>query len=550
MSYLILARKYRPQTFDEIVGQDHIKKSLKSAVSSGKLSQAYIFSGPRGVGKTSCARILAKSLNCKDGPTLKPCGVCPACMDIIHSRSMDVIEIDGASNRGIDDIRGLRENVRFAPISGKYKIYIIDEVHQITVDGFNALLKTLEEPPPYVKFVFATTASHKIIPTIRSRCQCFEFNPISLSQVADKIREVAREEKINIENDGLLAIARASLGSMRDGLSILDQIASSFAGKIELKDIVSVLGVIEEDLLCDLTDKIIARDAGKALNIVNDFLSQGRDPLLFITALIEHFRNLMIAKTPKANLDKLLVLSTSGRKKIIAQCGFISLFEVLKAIEILINARQMSRHFDLQRISLEMAVIKLSGGFDKNFSSPGKSDRAKEGDDKEAGKDRHSKKDDLKNDCLSQKISSKKEVKAAEYRLDAKNKYKNVSGAKKGIALDHIRDIWQATIEQISKVRMSIATYLNQGNLLRVEDNVLFVGFPKRFRFHKDVLEKRENSEFIERNLSQALNSGLKVNFILCEEAPETAVKKQDIGIDEAVKSTLDVFNGKVVGVS
>ncbi|MDD5195875.1 MAG: DNA polymerase III subunit gamma/tau, partial [Candidatus Omnitrophica bacterium] len=244
MSYTVFALKWRPQDFESIVGQNHIVTTLKNAIQRNRLAHAYLFAGPRGVGKTSTARILARALNCKEGPTLNPCGKCPSCIEIAQGRSFDVIEIDGASNRGIDEIRVLRENVKFPPTSGKFKIYIIDEVHQITPDGFNALLKTLEEPPPFVKFIFATTHPQKVIPTILSRCQRLDFRRIPVVEIIAQLERIARQEKIEIDKEVLFAIAKSSDGSLRDAESLLDQLSSFSKEKISLKDIVSVLGIV------------------------------------------------------------------------------------------------------------------------------------------------------------------------------------------------------------------------------------------------------------------------------------------------------------------
>lgn len=216
MSYVVFALKWRPNNFDEIVGQNNIVATLKNAIQKNRLAHAYLFAGPRGVGKTSTARILAKALNCKNGPTIKPCGVCPVCTEITQGRSLDVIEIDGASNRLIDDIRTLRENVKFAPTQGRFKIYIIDEVHMLTTEAFNALLKTLEEPPPFVKFIFATTTPHKVIPTILSRCQRLDFRRISVIEIIAQLEKIAQAEKINIDKKVLFAIAKSSDGSLRE----------------------------------------------------------------------------------------------------------------------------------------------------------------------------------------------------------------------------------------------------------------------------------------------------------------------------------------------
>src|SRR3989338_6174780 len=231
MSYLIFARKYRPQNFDEVVGQEHVCRTLKLAISSDRLAQSFLFTGSRGVGKTSMARILAKALNCQKGPTDKPCGKCIPCMEITAGNSLDTLEIDGASNRGIDEIRNLREQVKFKPASGRFKVYIIDEVHMLTAEAFNALLKTLEEPPEHVKFVFATTEPSKVPITIVSRCQRYHFKPIPIRQIKEKLAEIADAEKIKAGNDVLFLLARAADGSLRDAESLFDQLASFTKGK-------------------------------------------------------------------------------------------------------------------------------------------------------------------------------------------------------------------------------------------------------------------------------------------------------------------------------
>jgi DNA polymerase-3 subunit gamma/tau len=257
MPYTVFALKWRPKNFDEIIGQDHIVATLKNAIQKNRLAHAYLFAGPRGVGKTSTARILAKALNCKSGPAVNPCLECPSCIEISAGRSLDVIEIDGASNRGIDEIRVLRENVKFSPASGRFKVYIIDEVHMLTTEAFNALLKTLEEPPEFVKFIFATTQPHKVISTILSRCQRFDFRRIPAMEISAQLERIACAERIEVDKEVLFTVAKASDGSLRDAESILDQLISFSREKISLKEVVSVLGLVEQDALFAITEKII-----------------------------------------------------------------------------------------------------------------------------------------------------------------------------------------------------------------------------------------------------------------------------------------------------
>ncbi|OGP89207.1 MAG: DNA polymerase III, subunit gamma and tau [Deltaproteobacteria bacterium RBG_19FT_COMBO_43_11] len=296
MEYLVLARKFRPQSFEDVAGQEHVVKTLRNAISQGRVAHAFLFSGPRGVGKTSVARILAKSLNCEKGPIAIPCNVCSNCREITDGRSLDVREIDGASNRGIDEIRELRENVKFAPAAAKYKIYIIDEVHMLTREAFNALLKTLEEPPSHVIFIFATTESHKVPATILSRCQCYDFRRISLKEIMTNLQGVATAEEIKISPAALSWIAEAGDGSMRDAQSIFDQVISYAGMNIKDADVEENLGLTDRKYLFDLSAAIIKRDAGACLTILEEAYLAGIDMKHFYQMLIKHFRNLLLVK--------------------------------------------------------------------------------------------------------------------------------------------------------------------------------------------------------------------------------------------------------------
>lgn len=544
MSYLVFARKYRPQNFDEIIGQESVTKSLKNAVSSGKIAHAYIFSGPRGVGKTSCARVLAKALNCQKGPILEPCGKCPTCLEISEGRSMDVMEIDGASNRGIEDIRSLRENVKFASSYGRSKVYIIDEVHQITPDGFNALLKTLEEPPAHVVFIFATTAIHKVPPTILSRCQKLEFRPIAIPKIIETLGQLAKRENIKIDDNALLAIARASDGSLRDAESLLDQLGSFGQGKINLNDISSLLGIVEDELLVSLTGRIINKDTDGALEIVDSFINQGKDAAVLIASFIEYFRNLMVAKVAKTQLDKLLNVPLNIKEEIVRQTQGILLSDILRNINILVEAQEMFKRIDSPRIVLEIAIVNMFGTARDNQTS-----------DKPLGKDNSS----LGSNLLLKKEAESRAIKntgghvssVATESLSVKNE-KEIPAVKElgaickeeeTVTLERVTAVWQSVVDKIGKAKMSVATYLNEGSPLKVEKNVLFIGFPGKLKFHKNVLEKRENSEFIEQNLKDVLGLRLRVTFILSDEHSD----RQEADIEPGIKSTIAAFKGKVI---
>jgi len=296
VSYRVFARKYRPQTFDEVVGQEHITRTLQNAVSANRLAQAYLFVGPRGIGKTSTARILAKALNCVNGPTISPCGVCDACKEIADGRSLDVIEIDGASNNGVENIRDLRDNAAYAPARGPFKIYLIDEVHMLSTGAFNALLKTLEEPPAHVKFIFATTEAQKLPATITSRCQRFDLRRIPAELIASHLLFIAKSEGISLDKDAADAIARGAEGGLRDAESMLDQMVAFCGDKISARDVMDVFGFTPKEAVSGLADSLFRRDAPAALAGVAEQSEAGKDLSRFTADLIAHFRDLLVAQ--------------------------------------------------------------------------------------------------------------------------------------------------------------------------------------------------------------------------------------------------------------
>src|ERR1043166_6102966 len=304
MSYLVLARKWRPQNFEDIAGQAHIARTLQNAIRTNRIAHAYLFTGVRGVGKTTAARILPKALNCENGPTPDPCNRCTHCNEITAGTSLDVLEIDGASNRGIDEIRQIIENVRYQPAKCRFKIYIIDEVHQVTKDAFNALLKTLEEPPPSVKFILATTEPHRLPETILSRCQRFDFRRISLREIVERLSDIANREGLKITNGALVLLAREADGSMRDAQSLLEQIlAPQTPGAAESDESVvdepllqDILGLAERRVLYDLSAAVIQSDAKRCIELIAEAVTQGADLSRLSRDLVEHFRNLLVAR--------------------------------------------------------------------------------------------------------------------------------------------------------------------------------------------------------------------------------------------------------------
>jgi len=294
MAYEVLARKWRPQQFADVVGQEHVTRTLKNAIESGRVAHAYLFVGPRGIGKTSLARIFAKALDCEKGPTATPCCECPLCREIAAGNALDVLEIDGASNNGVDQVRDLRDQIQFAPTHGRFKIIIIDEVHMLSTAAFNALLKTLEEPPPHVKFIFATTEGDKVLPTIISRCQRFDLRRIQTPLIVERLRHICNAERIRIDEDALLAIARGAEGGMRDALSALDQLISFKGGALTEEDVLAVFGLVSRASLEGLATAVLTGDMAEILRLVDQFDSAGKDMRRLVVELMGHFRNLLV----------------------------------------------------------------------------------------------------------------------------------------------------------------------------------------------------------------------------------------------------------------
>ncbi|MET0515958.1 MAG: DNA polymerase III subunit gamma/tau [Nitrospiraceae bacterium] len=362
MDYQVSARKYRPGTFDDVIGQPHVVQTLVNAVSTKRIAHAFLFSGTRGVGKTTVARILAKSLNCESGPTGTPCNSCSSCEEITLGNSVDVIEIDGASNTGVDDVREIRENVKFRPFRGHYRVYIIDEVHMLSNSAFNALLKTLEEPPAHVVFIFATTEIHKIPPTIVSRCQHYNFRRISKGEIVQRLRHVAEQDSLDIEDQSLMALARASEGSMRDALSLLDQVVAFGGSTIHHADLETLLGTVPYEHVRTMVDAILEQQSATALRVIADVLDQGHDLKTFCGDLVECVRNLLVAAVVPSHQDvnELIEASKEDVQKFVVDAKRLppdQLQEVFRIFTVAEDVLRLSAH---PRFTLEAAVVRAT----------------------------------------------------------------------------------------------------------------------------------------------------------------------------------------------
>ena len=360
MSYKVFARKWRPQVFEEVIGQEHITKTLTNALLSDRLAHAYLFSGTRGVGKTSVARIFAKALNCQDRQEGNPCNKCNKCIETTNGSSVDVQEIDGASNRGIDEIRNLRENIRYLPSSGTYRIYIIDEVHMLTLPAFNALLKTLEEPPEHVKFIFATTEAHKVPVTILSRCQRFDFKRIPIEKIEEQIKKIVQKEGITISDSSIAIISKEAEGSMRDAESLLDQVISFAGNNVKDEQIMEVLGIIDRALIYKTSQAIIDGNSTLCLDIINEIYNYGYEVKEFYKEIMMQFRNLIVSLISH-NTSHALDLPDNELQEIKKQAKEASLESLLQSLNFLINREADLRYTNNPRIALEAILLKLAG---------------------------------------------------------------------------------------------------------------------------------------------------------------------------------------------
>ncbi len=564
-SYLVIARKYRPQTFDDLAGQEPIATTLKNAITLKKIAHAYLFCGPRGVGKTSTARIFAKALNCVDGPTVQPCGKCASCADIENSRALDVLEIDGASNRGIDEIRALRENVRFAPATGKYKIYIIDEVHQITTDGFNALLKTLEEPPAHVKFIFATTSAQKVPATILSRCQRFDFRRITAEKIADVLREICKKEKIKVDDEALYAIAKAADGSLRDSQTILDQIAASSENKITRENVIQSLGVLEEEHLVALTEALGQKDAKRSLEILDTVLKEGKDPSLFVEKFLEHVRNLMFAQVSPDLMDQ-IDANDSYRKELMRQKDLFSRDNLFYFFQVLTHTFQILKRFDLKRIPLEIALIRLAEQVPMQSITEVlealKSEKKTIISAKPAAPTRilvdipAAKKETPVSEIagLSSEESKEEELDeddGVEEELPESDEELAVVPAEKPSSLEAI---WPAFIQSIRAEKISVGSYLSESEPKGLKNGMVTISFSEKFVFFKETLEMPDNRRLVEKHLTQILGGSVGVAFELVKDGSkhedEASQKPQGPRVppeeDPTIKSAMNMFGGRI----
>ncbi|SFI72865.1 DNA polymerase-3 subunit gamma/tau [Thermoflavimicrobium dichotomicum] len=572
MSYQALYRVWRPQRFEDIVGQEHVTQTLKNALKEGHLSHAYLFNGPRGTGKTSAAKILAKAVNCLQGPSSEPCNQCEACRRITEGSLMDVIEIDAASNRGVDEIRDLRDKVKYAPTEVRYKVYIIDEVHMLTTEAFNALLKTLEEPPKHVLFILATTEPHKLPATIISRCQRFTFRRIPFLKIVHHLQNICEAKQVSFTEQALFAIARAADGGMRDALSLLDQ-ALAFGGDVlEEETVLSVTGSVSKSAMVALLQSIASEQTSAALQQLDELIVQGVEPEKIIQDLTHACRDLLLVKTaPQLEQSQGLVHDDEAHHQLSKQLSVQQLSEML---DILIHYQQQMKFVANHRILLEVVIVRLCQAF-ADFRLTKK--------DAEVIKRLEERIEQLEQTIEQLQKGSQQGKTFSQATTVSSDSNNSVSKGKVESSqpsspllhgefikkfskeqLTRVKNVWGEILRQVKKERVTVHAWLIDGEPVAATDNMILVAF--RTKIHRQTIEKPELKALVEKVMTRVLGSSYRLQTIMTHEwqhlqnnlteqipSPQTASSEKKTNHiqseDDIVKRAIDLFGKELVEI-
>lgn len=576
MAYQVLARKWRPLTFEDVVNQDHVKNTLCNAISQSRIAHSYIFAGPRGVGKTTIARIFARAVNCENGPTPTPCNKCTPCVEIIEDRSMDVMEIDGASNRGIEDIRNIRENVKYSPVHGKYRIYIIDEVHMLTREAFNALLKTLEEPPPHVLFMFATTEFQKIPATIVSRCQRFDFKRIPVTEIVKQLKKISDAEKITIEEESMFLLARRSEGSMRDAESLLDQLVSFCGTTVDKEDVFDVIGMIREEIYFSCSEAVINKKLAEAFALAQSIFDEGYDPGEYLNGLLEHFRNILVALI--AGNAESIETSEYFQKKYFEASDHFSAMDIIRIINTISDAEYQIKKSSQSHLRLELLLAKLIS-MDKSVSidqvlsslrtskSPDSVLSVAEREKKTAGSSHVQEKEpEYISEGTDSNTNSKNE---STPEFDIKSSNGNGSNAELSaksageistvLSIEIIKARWDDFVDSVIKESAVTGSFLKVGTPVSFDDKKIGISFPYENGFQISSIERNRNK--LNKNLEKWF--GTKIGFTCIKQELSQIDKEKSMKLmgkaavedhlqkmidrEPIIKSIIDTFGGESI---
>jgi DNA polymerase III subunit gamma/tau len=520
-----LYRKYRPQTFAEVVGQEAVVRTLTNAVEQGKVRQAYLFAGPRGTGKTSLARILAKAVNCAHGPTPTPDGTCHACVAIANGTSLDVIEMDAASQRGIDDIRDIRERVVLQPVEGQYKVYILDEAHQLTDAAWNALLKLIEEPPPHLMFVFCTTELQKVLPTVRSRCQTFVFQRPRLPELVRKLRVISDGEAIDVPDAALALIARGGRGAYRDAESTLDQLAAATGGTITVQDVLQLLGAVEDEVLFRLVDMVAAGETADALLFLEELSSQGQDLGRLVTDLLEHLRHLMLVQHLH-EVPESVPVTDEAKERLREQANQLPPATVVRLIDLLAVAVDDMRQGGDPRLPLELALVKVTRASSdlSRESLAFRLERLEQGE--------RSPRETLVASSATDESTPKPESKSDPLRVE----------------LGQLQEAWRRTILPAVESRsIPIGKTLAEAHPSALAGDTLTLEFPQTASFHLKLAEDPKNAAMLQEALYEVTGRKLAVDFAIGEREQDSADDDTPATEDDVVELMKSTFDAREV---
>lgn len=539
MSYTALYREWRPKTFIEIIGQDHITRTLTNQINQGRVAHAYLFCGTRGTGKTTMAKVFAKAVNCMNSKDSEPCGKCDVCTGIDNENIMDVIEIDAASNNGVDNIREIRDDVKYLPSKCKYKVYIIDEVHMLSTAAFNALLKTLEEPPSHIIFILATTEFQKVPATIVSRCQRFDFKRIRMIDMVKRLKEVANDLKINIDDKALNLISRNADGALRDALSIFDQCISLAGNNVNYEDVSSILGITTDRYLFKIADTIAAGTGAKCLSLIDELIINGKDVYQFIKDLTMHFRNLLVTKMGDSALN-ILNVSEEVFEEFRTQTKKFSTESVLRNINILSAAEVDAKWASQPRIILEVAALRMC--------------KKELGNDVDSLLDRIAKLENILAGGMVntplQNIKEQTEEKPAEKVSTVKVNKPELEKRDEAlpgpdISLKDMTAKWPKVLDSIrSGGNIKLWSNINMGNLVSISKGILTIGF--NYKINKDSVEEGDNRKLIEEYVLSTCGFKVKIRYIMLDEVAVDKLKEDD---EEIVRKAASIFGEELIEV-
>ena len=578
MSYQVIARKYRPQRFADVVGQEHVTQTLANAIAQNRIAHAYLFVGPRGTGKTTIARIFAMCLNCTGGPKVEFAPEDPRCQEIAEGRSLDVLEIDGASNNGVEQVRELRETVKYAPANSKFKIYIIDEVHMLSTAAFNALLKTLEEPPAHVKFMFATTEAEKVLPTILSRCQRFDLRRIPAALITKHLTHIAKEEKVKIDAAALDAIARGAEGGMRDAESALDQLISFCGDKIEEADVLSMFGLTARGQILGLAGALLAGETEKALRELNELAKNGKDLGRLVSDLLNHFRNILIYQVSHGDL-RMLEVSEAEAASLAAQSASAGPDAVTRVMEVLSDCEMRLRDAASKKILIEVALLKaIEARQAVNLDAVLKQLQSlRNGDPSVGGGPARAEAPDQT--TAARLASNPAAARAATIESLAPPGPKAAPPASGGGA-DDLTVVWSGLVDAVGRASPFARSYLLEAHPVSFKGGVFVIGFDPEFEDHISLVDNARNHTLLQTKLAEMGHAGAQIKFVKAERpadwaaptaspatantppavpakpVPATAApakpgsfNKDDFKNDPLIQKALEIFKGQIVEV-